>query len=241
MSVARKLDVLDQPKADKADIPVDKLAGYFYKILNHSELFRIGRGLQNEVEKGKKNFAFTSTGYKNSQQKSVLGLCCYFDQNTDYKVAIVSDHLTHGVFNDLVESSTHNSYALGSEGDILNYRSFYHHFDFIDYKEFEKFYMYHVYSKNFDAEVSKVLANYDVVFWDIPEMEAMKKSAHFHSRISHFYESMTIIVAQNATSGQQVEHIKKFFENYNINLSGVLFDNVEEEKPKRKKFLGLFG
>jgi hypothetical protein len=235
MSLAKKEKI-------QSDVHLDQLAEYFYKITNHSELYRIGRGLLAEREKGVKNFAFTSTGYKNSQQKSVLGLCCFFDQNTNYKIAIVSDHLLLGIFNDLVEAAVPNTYPLGTNGDVLNYRSFYHHFDFIDYKEFQRFYESGMYTKQFDSEVAKILGKYDIILWDIPEMDSMKKNSLFHSRMSQFYESMTVIVAQNATSGKQIDFIKKFFGSYNINLNGVLFDtNDSPEKPKRKKILGIFG
>lgn len=243
MSLAKKI-MAEAPIYEEKfnnDSTVDKLAGYFYKISNHEELFRIGKGLLVEVEKGVKNFAFTSTGYKNSQQRTILGLCCFFDQNANYKIAIISDHLAHGVFNELVENSSLNHYMLGDGGDIVKYKSFHHHFDFIDYSEFSKFYENHLYSKNFDQEMTKILNNYDIILWDIPEMEKMKQQPHFHYRISHFYQSMTIIVAQNSSSGKQIDFIKNFFSNYNINLNGVLFDTSGlKDKTKRKKFLGIF-
>lgn len=245
MSLARKLE-LEVPLIEveenlKTDSPTDKLAGYFYKISNHEELFRIGKGLMLEIDKGVRNFAFTSTGYKNSQQKTILGLCCFFDQNANYKMAVISDHLSHGVFNDLVDSSTPNSYSVGTEGDMLKYKSFHHHFDFIDYSELKKFYESHLYSKSFDAEITQVLKKYDIVLWDTPEMEKMKQNPHFHYRVSHFYESMTVIVSQSFSSGKQVEIIKNFFSNYNINLNGVLFDTSGlKEQPKRRKILGIF-
>ena len=243
MDSSRKIDLeipLTRERVSK-DASYDKLAEYFYKIANHEELFRIGKGLLEEVTKGVKSFAFTSTGYKNSQQKAILGLCCFFDQNANYKIAIVSDNLSHGVFSDLVESSSLNSYTMGNGEDIVRYKSFHHHFDFIDYSEFTKFYENHLYTKNFDAEMTKVLSNYDIVLWDTPEMEKIKQNSHFHYRVSHFYDSMTIIVSQNNSSGKQVEFIKNFFGNYNINLNGVLFDTSGlKEQSKRRKILGIF-
>lgn len=241
MTAAKKLQLLEpEDKAVRNKHSKDQLAEYFYRISNHEELFRIGKGFLQEVNKGVKSFAFTSTGYKNSQQRTILGLCCFFDQNANYKIAIVSDHLSQGIFSELVDASESNSYVTDGD-DSVKYKSFHHHFDFIDYSEFSKFYDNHLYSNNFDVEVKKILANYDLVFWDIPEMEKMKHHPHFHYRISHLYESMTVIISQNATSGKQVETIKNFFSNYNINLSGVLFDSSNSpDKPKRKKFLGLF-
>jgi hypothetical protein len=226
---------------DKTKPSVDQLAEYFYRISNHEELFRVGKGFNQEVKKGIKNFAFTSTGYKNSQQRTILGLCCYFDQNANYKIAIVSDHLSQGIFSELLDSSKSQCYSMQSGEDSVNYKSFHHHFDFFDYSEFSKFYDNHLYTNNFDDEVKKILGNYDVVFWDIPEMENMKTHPHFHYRISHLYESLTVIVSQKNTSGKQIESIKNFFSNYNINLNGVLFDSTGSvDKPKRKKIFGLF-
>lgn len=242
MTAAKKLKILDSKiKETKKNHQTDQLASYFYRITNHEELYKIGNGFLQEVKKGIRSFAFTSTGYKNSQQRTILGLCCYFDQNADYKIAVISDQLSQGVFSELIESSTVNYYSIENGNDSVEYKSFHHHFDFIDYMEFNKFYNNHLYTKSFEVEVRKILENYDLVFWDIPEMEEMKANPHFHYRISHLYESMTVIVSRNNTSGKQVESIKSFFGNYNINLNGVLFDSeCSEDKPKRKKFLGLF-
>lgn len=242
MTAAKKIKLVDPENSTvQKNSQTDQLASYFYRISNHEELFRIGKGFLLEVKKGVKSFAFTSTGYKNSQQRTILGLCCYFDQNADYKIAVISDHLSQGIFKELVESSTINSYTLEEGQDTVEYKSFHHHFDFLDYSEFNKFYNNHSYTKNFEIEVKKILDNYDLVFWDIPEMEMMKSHPHFHYRISHLYQSMTVIVSQNSTSGKEIETVKKFFSNYNINLNGVLFDSTSTvEKPKRKKFLGVF-
>jgi hypothetical protein len=242
MSVARKIKLIDSEESlEKTKNSKDQLASYFYRISNYEELFRVGKGFFEEAKKGVKNFAFTSTGYKNSQQRTILGLCCYFDQNANYKIAIVSDLLTQGIFSELIDTSTPETYKLENGEDSIHYKSFHHHFDFFDYSEFSKFYDNHLYTNNFDEEIKKVLSNYDVVFWDIPEMENMKNHPHFHYRISHLYESLTVIVSHVNTSGKQVESIKNFFSNYNINLNGVLFDVTSPEKKQpRKKVLGLF-
>ena len=242
MNLARKLKVVKPyDNIEKNKSSTDQLALYFYRITNHEELFKIGKNFLLEAKKGIKSFAFTSTGYKNSQQRTILGLCCFFDQNANYKIAVISDHLTQGILSELVEASSLNEYSLENGEDSIEYKSFHHHFDFIDYAEFSKFYNNHLYTKNFEIEVQKILDNYDMVFWDIPEMEKMKANPHFHYRISHLYQSMTVIVSQNNTSGKQIEVVKNFFNNYNINLNGVLFDSSSQENtPKRKKILGLF-
>lgn len=243
MSAAKKLkpefSVVDD--SFKTDSSADKLAGYFYKIGNHEELYKIGRGLLQEAKKGVKNFAFTSVGHNLSQQRTILGLCCFFDKNTTSKVAIISDQFSSSIFKDMVDSSSLNSYSIGNGEDIVKFKSFHHHFDFIDYSELIKFYENHLYTKSFDIEMEKILNKYDIILWDVPEMEKLKEKSHFHFRVSHFYQSLTVIVSRSTSSGKQLESIKNYFKNYNINLNGVLFETADPEvQPKRRKVLGIF-
>lgn len=244
MSAAPKLRLEPQPldfkKAPEKEATTDKMASYLSRVSNHDDLFKIGKSFMAEYTKGVKSFAITSTGYKNSQQRTILGLCCYFDYVDQYRIAIVSDHLRHGVFDDLVKDSVPKQYQLGQIGDSVNYCSYHHHFDFIDYAELMRIYDQHLYSKTFDFEVKSVLDYYDIILWDVPELDKMKLNLQFHYRISHFYESLTMIVSPNASSGKRVEAVKKFFNNFNVNLSGVLFESSSAiDQPKRKKFLGI--
>lgn len=222
------------------EVLIDKMASYLSRINNHDELFRVGKSFLAEYQKGTKSFAITSTGYKNSQQRTILGLCCYFDYVDQYRIAIVSDHLKHGLFDDFVKDSIQKNYQLGHFGDQVNYYSYHHHFDFIDYADLMRVYDEHLYSKTFDFEIKTILDYYDIVLWDVPEIDKMKLNLQFNYRLSHFYESLTMIVSPNASSGKKVESVKKFFSNFNVSLSGILFENGSAiERPKRKKFLGL--
>lgn len=241
MTSTAKVNPLEEIESEQlAKSKQDQLSNYFYRVSNHHELFKIGKNFLREAQKGVKNFAFTSTGYKNSQQRTILGLCCFFDQNADYKIAVVSDHLTQGIFADLVAESASKVYIGETIANTVRYKSFYHHFDFVDYGEFAKCFFDQSYVKNFESEVKKVLDKYDIILWDIPEMEKMKDNPHFHYRISTFYQSINIIISQNTTSSKQVEGVKTFFSNYNINLNGVMFDTSESSKTKKKKFFGKF-
>lgn len=235
-----ELTNFDFEKKREREASTDKMASYLSRISNHDELFKIGKGFMAEYKKGIKSFAITSTGYKNSQQRTILGLCCYFDYVDQYRIAIVSDQLRHGVFDELVKDSNPKQYQLGLSGDSINYLSYHNHFDFLDYSELLKVYDEHLYSKTFDFEMKTIFDYYDIVLWDVPELEKMKLNLQFNYRISHFYESLTMIVSPSASSGKRVEAVKNFFNNYNVNLSGVLFETSSAiDQPKRKKIFGI--
>ncbi len=233
--------VFDFKKKESRKELTDKIASYFSRVSNNDELFKVGKKFMAEFKSGVKSFAVTSTGYKNSQQRTILAVVCYFDYADQYRIAVVSDHLRHGVFDELVKDATPKNYQLNHFGDHIEYHSFQHHVDFIDYAELQRVYDDHMYSKTFDLEVKSILDKYDIVFWDVPEIEKMKMNLQFNYRLSHFYDSLTMIVSPTASSGAKVEKVKKFFNNFNLNLSGILLETSSAiEQPKRKKFLGVF-
>jgi len=244
MSTSKNLklveDLVNKSQKKNEIQSVDKIASYLSRIGNHQELFKVGKEFQEEFKKGTKNFAFTSTGFKNSQQRMILGLCCYFDSVDQYRIAIVSDHLNYGVFDDLVKNSSEKTYQLAKWRDKVKYYSYQHHFDFFDFSELLRVYDEHQYTKTFDYEIKSILDYYDIVLWDVPTIEKMKLSAQFHYRISHFYEYLSVIVSPLTSSAKQVEQVKNFFANFNLNLRSILFEtNSAVEKPKRAKILGF--
>ena len=121
----QELDALEGPIDKKGRLKVvnvDYLADYFSRVQNSEELFKIGKDFAESLKQGTKNFAFTSLGLKNSQQRTILGLCCFFDRVDHLKIAIVSDHLTYGVFDNLVRASTDMTYEFNSITHKIKYK-----------------------------------------------------------------------------------------------------------------------
>lgn len=239
--VLREIDAEFENTNSPSSGPVtDYLASYFARVKNNDELFRFGKDLSENLKKGIKNVAFTSPGLKNSQQKTILGVCCFFDRVEHLKIAIVSDQLKSGVFQDLVTNSKTMNHHLDMTGYNMKYISYFHHFDFYDYENLLNFYETHLYNETFDKELAKLFSMYDLVLWDVPELSKMKLSPHFHYRLSSFYQSMTLIVSPHS-SIKQIEELRDYFSTFRMNLSKVLFDtSFDEQAPKKKKFLGIF-
>ena len=239
--ILREIDSEFEPVEEvKAKPSIDYLANYFTKVKNSEELFRFGKDLSDNLKLGVKNIAFTSPGLKISQQKAILGVCCFFDRVEHLRIAIVSDQLKSGVFQDLVNGSKEMKYNMDFSGYDMKYKSYFHHFDFFDYSVLQNFYEQHFYNETFDKELEKVFVHYDLILWDVPVVTEMKLNPHFHFRLSSFYQSLTVIVSSHS-SIKQIEGLRDHFSNYKLNLSRVLFDtSFEDNKIKRKKFLGIF-
>jgi hypothetical protein len=236
------VEMKDAPKKGHLKVVnVDYLADYFSRVQNTEELFKVGKDFADSLKSGTKNFAITSLGLKNSQQRTILGLCCFFDRVDHLKIAIVSDQLTYGVFDNLVRASKDMNYDLKSISHQIKYKSYYHHFDFFDYADLMNFYDQHFYNEVFDSEMEKIFEHYDLILWDMPDIEKIKLNPHFHYRLSHFYQSLTAIITEKCSTSK-LKGLRDYFNNYKLNLNRVLFDksfNRIHQGTYKKRFMGI--
>lgn len=218
------LKLASSPAQEKREKPKKKKSNrYFYKVSNHHELFKIGRSFYSDYLAGVKSFAITSTGYQTSQQKTILGLASFFDHKEDLKIGIISDNLRQGAFKDIVSISKNIAYDYWGKDKVINIKSFYNHFEFIDLDE--------LLSLSSDSDLAEydevfdqIVDLYDIVFWDVPELHKVQIDSEGYFPVIMKFESISIIVAQSLTKKSDIEDIKKFFLGYGINLKGLLLE-----------------
>jgi len=207
---------------------INNINQYFYKVSNHHELFKIGRSFYEDYKtKGVKSFAISSTGYQDSQQKSILGLASFFDHKTKIKIGIISDNLFDGTFKDLLMASELEDVIIGEKIPALKIYSFYDHFEFLDLKQVVDLVNDHSIAY-YDEVLDKLIENYDIIFWDVPELQKIQKNSEKFFPIIMKFESLSIIVSQRSSSAKDIEEIKNFFLGYGINLKGLLLESVKE-------------
>jgi hypothetical protein len=220
---------------------IDYIASYFSRISNSDELFRFGKDIALNLKKGIKHIAITSPGLKNSQQKAILGICCFFGHFEHLKIAIISDQIKAGVFQDLMASSKSMSYPMEAPVYNMDYNSFQNRIDFIDYAVLLKSSEAFFYNESFDKELAIVFERYDLILWDVPELEKIKLNPHFNYRMSIYYQTLAIIIF-NQSSIKKIEELRDHFKGYKLNFSKVLFDTSfdDSKKNNEKSFWGMF-
>ncbi len=213
------------------------LAKYFYSINNQHELTQIGTSYLEDYKQGAKSFAITSTGYKSSQQRTILALASFFDHVGNMKIGIVSNQLLNGAFHELVESSNRAKLMLPmTPSKTLSVRRFYHHFDFIHFDEITKLAPDGVPNFEFEHAISEFARHYDIIFWDIPELESFKANHKLYYPIALYFDSLSIIVSQSLSKAKEVDELQKFFLDYGVNIKGLLLDYTTKKKTERKGF-----
>lgn len=222
---------------------------YFYKVSNHHELYKIGASFYADYSNGMKSFAISSTGYPQSQQNSILGLASFFDHKDDLRIAIISDNLKEGVFRNIVEKSVQKNLNL-TDDVVCKALSFHDHFEFINLEEVLDFVMNED-VEGYDELITALFDQYDVVFWDVPDLDKIKSDSERYFPVIMNFDSLSIIVAKALSNSKDIREITEFFKGYGISLKGLLFENqavknknakekdqkddrVNEEKPKKK-------
>lgn len=205
---------------------------YFYRVSNHHELYKIGASFYSDFSNGMKSFAISSTGYPQSQQNSILGLASFFDHKEDLRIAIISDNLKEGVFSDIVKKSVQKNLNLTDEV-TCKALSFYDHFEFINLEEVLDYVMNED-IEGYDELITALFEQYDVVFWDVPDLEKIKSNSERYFPVIMNFDSLSIIVARALSNSKDIKEITEFFKGYGISLKGLLFENQAVKNKKTK-------
>jgi hypothetical protein len=234
--------IILEPAQEQANLHLvntedSQLSRFYYQISNHDEIFKIGNSFLEDYKKNQKNFAISSTGYKASQQRTILGISCFFDHRMDIKIGIVSDSLDTGVFAPVVKASELEIISdLKSVNRPVSVYRFYHHFDFIDMNTFLKLGEKVESSYTYEKAVKEILGRYDLIFWDVPELESIKRNTQIYFPLISFFDSLTIVVSQERSMAREVAELKDFFQNYGMNFKGVLMDENKKKEDEKKKW-----
>jgi len=213
------------------------LSPYFYKVSNHHELYRVGASFLADYKKGVKSFAISSVGYQTSQQRTILGLASFFDHQQELKICILSDNLYLGAFKEIVQASLPREMQLKESKTPMLVYGFYGHFDFIDINALVETGCSA--GVNFREFLDELLDQFDVIFWDVPELHRIQSEREQFFPLVMRFESLSIIVAKGQTERGELEEVRSFFMGYGINLKGLLLDTQKtdgsSDAPQRKK------
>ena len=198
------------------------LSPFFYKVSNHHELYRVGTSFLHDFNKGIKSFAISSVGYQTSQQRTILGLASFFDHQQKLKICILSDNLYLGAFKEIMQASLPREVQLKESKSPVLVHGFYGHFDFIDINALID--IGRDLGVNFRELLDELLEQFDIIFWDVPELHRIQSEREQFFPLVMRFESLSIIVAKGQTERGKLEEVRSFFMGYGINLKGVLFD-----------------
>ena len=177
-----------------------------------------------------KNFAFSSHGLVEAQQKTILGIASFFNYHEDVRTLIVSSDLRKGLFSNLINQEKIIPVLISQEEEHPMYCYGHNdHFDFLDFNELIKINKKLRNEILYEELIRKILEQYDMVLWDTPNIERINQENEIFFPVSMKFESITLIVKESESQFNQILEIKSFFQKYGLKIKGVLFDQLKKK------------
>ena len=205
--------------------------GYYYKTVDHVELFKTGTAYLEDFKNGLRSFAFSSLGVTDSKQKSIFGICSFFNYHTDVNTLIVSEDFKKSFFSFYIKELKPKNKPIFKDGESYKLYSG-PGFDILDFYEVKK-----IYSKvsHYDYEefLRELTNKYDLVLWDLPNMDILDENKEIFFPVIRMLDNVSLVVRGKETSINHIRSLADYYSKYQVDIKGVLFDS--KKKPLKKK------
>jgi len=204
------------------------------KIISKAPLFEVETSesvlhlldlIESNFHQGHKSIAFSSTHYKNSQEKFITLSADFFHKKfPTLKVLIITFDIKHGVLSEFVKKSKIRSnylYEFSMNLSILDWNSI---------------------VKEVSSPRDHIDA-YDMIFWDLPDLKMIAES---EEKLRSSFENMdALYVVSLKNSKFDDEHFKRdifrFYLDHGLDIRTILPWQFGTKKRKpRNKFIKLF-
>lgn len=206
--------------------------GYYYRAKDHMELFKVGSSYMKDFKSGLKNFSFSSYGLREEREKTVFGVCSYFNYHEDIDILIITSDFFNSFFHHYVGHYEENYRSFCNEEFQLLFRLG-KGFDIVDFENLKKAEkdIRHV---DFESYLDELLSSYDLVLWDLPEISILDSTKEVYFPIVRNLDNVSLIVGANVTKSIEIHNLLEYFKKYQVNIKGLLFSRFASKKGGRK-------
>lgn len=205
-----------------------KRPGVKFEVSSDDSVRKFLELIQTNFVNGEKSIAFGSTHYKNSQEKSIILACDFFNKKyPSLRILVVSFNLKDGAFAPFVELST-------KKKDFYQFQPNIH---FMDWEEL----------LSLEVTPQQIVDEFDMVFWDLPSLETIgKKQEELRSSFASM-DSLYLISLKNNKFDDRgfMVSIMHYYQDHGLDIRTILPWQIGERtrKPRSKisrLFYGLF-
>lgn len=210
-----------------------KLVKYYYKVVDHMELYKVGSSYLRDYHSGVRSFALSSYNLTYDCQKAIMGLASFFGYQDDLNMCIITTDVINSFYAELLNDfSAHSEHVPDEEFDFEFCSS--NGVDFIDFEELGRIEaeLEHITLEEF---ISYLMSKYDLVLWDLPSPQVLDERREVFFPIVRSIESLTLVAGTLVTKRSQMEHLTTYFRKYEVPIKGVLFSADSSKKKKKSR------
>jgi hypothetical protein len=204
-----------------------KGSDYFYRAENHIDLFNIGQSYMADFNNGKKSFAFSGEEAKEAKEKTIFGLCSFFNYHTDATVTIVTKTMDQTFYHSYVAGMHSVRKKIENENITI---SIYEcdEFQVIEFDELVRVAGL-LRSMHIEDFIQEIVNESDLIFWDLPNFEDMAKDRVVYFPTLRSVNHVTLMIKEGFTNFEFINRARDYFKKYGIALKGALI-NKEHKK-----------
>lgn len=201
---------------------------FYYKAKDHVELYKVGNSFLKDFKSGLKSFSFSSKGLKEEQEKSVSGVFSFFGYHEDLRIAIITQKLSGSYYTKFVDDR-HKK-----EGTVFDEDLYYHFFiaeglEVIEFEELRKVER-KIKSYNFEDFLEEMIGNFDLVLWDLPDIEVLDSNKELFFPIIRCLDNISFVVGKDRSKMSDIDEMISYFKRYQIPIKGLLFSDLQKVK-----------
>lgn len=203
---------------------------YYYRAKDHMELFKVGSSYMRDFKSGLKNFSFSSFGLKEAREKTVFGICSYFNYHSDVDVCIITSEYEESFYKEYVGYIKADEISLTDEKipfDVTRAKGF----DVVEYAAFKKAER-QLKENNLEDLIDDLLMKYDVILWDLPEMGVLDSNKEVYFPIIRTIDNVSFIIGQDRTKNSDIHTLLNYYKRYQVPVKGLLFNPLDKGGKK---------
>ena len=203
---------------------------YYYKAKDHMELYKVGSSYLQDFKSGLKSFSFSSNGIKSEREKTVFGICSFFNYHEDLNICIITESLKNAFYSDICKEFTPNSIPVLDEDLDLVVNSA-KGFDLIEYKELKKVER-KIKDYDFETFIDYLSDHYDLILWDLPDFKVLDGNKEFYFPIIRSLDNVSFIIKKDISKISEIGEMISYFRRYQVQIKGLLYSSDIETKTK---------
>jgi hypothetical protein len=201
---------------------------FFFRAKDGEKLYVLGDNFYKDFKSGFRHFSFANIGASESQKRSILGIASFMYYFENLRILIVTNSL-NGSFYDQFNQDHNKTVTSISSYPEFEYNLLHHEgLNYLDVNEIQDKSRSHQ-VKGTEYLVKKIVEDYDVVFYDLPQIVETKSQYDVYFPILQMIENVTFVVNLKGNSYSQLDDLKNFFSSYKIHLKGLIVENHHEE------------
>ncbi len=194
---------------------------YFLRAADNAALYGLGSSFYEDMKRGKRHFSFANLHSGDDQKKTVLGVASFIQHFERLDILVITPGMDNTFFGRFKTGNMKREKAI-TASPAYRYTTYQHQgITFLEWDEIllrcssdEKV--------SVDSMIQALVADYDIVLYDLPEVNEGKKKFEVLISLLQIMQSVSLVVNLQEDTFSAVSELKRYFQNYKVSVKGLI-------------------